>query len=71
MKRSAVNQIILESIEDGTTLKLYYQLAPNQMLVPRELMEKEFLALAETEGIADIRDIVNDTIPDGQIDSSF
>ncbi len=48
---------IAESIEDGTTLPLYYQLAPNEMLVPHELMEKEFLALAETEGIADIEEL--------------
>ena len=48
---------IAESIEDGTTLPLYYQLAPNDMLVPHELMEKEFLALAETEGIADIEEL--------------
>ena len=34
---------ISESIEDGTTLPLYYNLAPNEMLVPRKLMEDEFL----------------------------
>lgn len=48
---------ISESIEDGTTLPLYYSLAPNEMLVPHEIMEKEFLALAETEGIADIEEL--------------
>jgi type I restriction enzyme R subunit len=48
---------IAESIEDGTTLPIYYQLAPNEMLVPHEVMEKEFLALAETEGIADIEEL--------------
>ena len=48
---------IAESIEDKTTLPLYYQLAPNEMLVPTEIMEKEFLALAETEGIADIDEL--------------
>jgi len=48
---------IRESIEDGTTLPLFYDLAPNEMLVPRELMEKEFLALAETEGITDIEEL--------------
>ncbi len=48
---------IAESIEDGTTLPLYYNLAPGEMLVPHELMEKEFLALAETEGIADIEEL--------------
>src|ERR1051325_4830893 len=48
---------IAESIEDGTTLPLYYNLAPNEMLVPHEIMEKEFLALAATEGIADIDEL--------------
>lgn len=48
---------ISESIEDGTTLPLYYNLAPNEMLVPHEIMEKEFLALAETEGVADIEEL--------------
>jgi type I restriction enzyme R subunit len=48
---------IAESIEDGTTLPLYYNLAPNEMLVPSELMEREFLSLAETEGIADIEEL--------------
>jgi type I restriction enzyme R subunit len=48
---------ISESIEDGTTLPLYYNLAPNEMRVPHEIMEKEFLALAETEGIADIAEL--------------
>lgn len=48
---------IAESIDDGTTLPLYYNLAPNEMLVPHELMEKEFLSLAETEGIADIEEL--------------
>jgi type I restriction enzyme, R subunit len=46
-----------ESIEDGTTLPLYYNLAPNEMRVPHEIMEKEFLALAEGEGIADIEEL--------------
>lgn len=48
---------IAESIEDGTTLPLYYNLAPNEILVPHELMEREFLSLAETEGIADIDEL--------------
>jgi type I restriction enzyme R subunit len=48
---------IAESIEDGTTLPLYYSLAPNEMLVPHELMEREFLSLAEAEGIADIEEL--------------
>ena len=48
---------IAESIADGTTLPLYYNLASNEMLVPHEIMEKEFFALAETEGIADIEEL--------------
>ncbi len=48
---------IAESIEDGTTLPLYYQLAANEMLVPHETLEKEFLALAEAEGVADIEEL--------------
>jgi type I restriction enzyme R subunit len=48
---------IAESIEDGTTLPLYYNLAPNEMLVPTEIMEKEFLELAADEGIADIEEL--------------
>ncbi len=48
---------IKESIEDGTTLSLYYNLAPNSMLVPAETMEKEFFANAQTEGISDIEEL--------------
>lgn len=48
---------IAESINDGTTLPLYYNLASNDMLVPHELMEREFLSLIETEGIADIEEL--------------
>jgi type I restriction enzyme R subunit len=48
---------IAESIEDGTTLRLHYTLAPNEMLVPREQLEQEFFALAETEGVSDIEEL--------------
>jgi type I restriction enzyme R subunit len=48
---------ISESIEDGTTLPLYYNLAPNDMRVPYEQLDKEFLSLAETEGICDIEEL--------------
>jgi type I restriction enzyme R subunit len=48
---------IAHSIEDGTTLPLYYQLAPNDMLVPHETLDKEFLSLAEAEGVADIEEL--------------
>jgi len=48
---------IAESIADGTTLPLFYNLAPNDMLANTELMEKEFWSLAETEGVADIAEL--------------
>ena len=48
---------IAESIEDKTTLPLFYALAPNDLLANEELMEKEFWSLAETEGIADIDEL--------------
>lgn len=48
---------IAESIADGTTLPLYYNLAPNEMLVPSQIMDEEFLNLAETEGISDITEL--------------
>ncbi|RKU33349.1 deoxyribonuclease HsdR [Candidatus Poribacteria bacterium] len=44
---------IAESIEDGTTVKLNYALAPSGLQVDRELLEQEFLNLAETEGVSD------------------
>jgi type I restriction enzyme R subunit len=50
---------IAESIEDGTTLSLNYTLAPNDIQVPREQLEKEFLTLAETQGISDIEELNN------------
>ncbi len=48
---------IADSIEDGTTLPLYYNLAPNEMLVPHEILDREFLALAEAQGVADIEEL--------------
>ena len=48
---------IAESIADGTTLKLKYALAPNEIRLPEEILEKEFLDLAEAEGISDVDDL--------------
>lgn len=48
---------ISESIKDGTTLPLYYGLAPNEMLANEALMEDEFWALAGTEGVTDIAEL--------------
>ena len=46
-----------ESISDGTTVPLHYTLAPNDLLIDRITLEKEFLDLAETEGISDIAEL--------------
>ena len=48
---------IAQSIPDGTTLPLYYNLAPNEIIVPAELLESEFLNLAEAEGVNDIAEL--------------
>jgi type I restriction enzyme R subunit len=48
---------IRESIEDGTTVKLRHTLARNDIRLPEELLEKEFLNIVETEGISDIEDL--------------
>jgi len=48
---------IVESIEDGTTVPLKYTLAPNEIRVPREQLEKEFLNLAEAEGVSDVDEL--------------
>jgi type I restriction enzyme R subunit len=45
---------IRDSIEDGTTLPLNYALAANELLVDRETLEREFLQVAELEGVADV-----------------
>lgn len=48
---------IAESIEDGTTVPLHYTLAPNELLVDKETLEKEFLNLAEAQGISDVEEL--------------
>lgn len=48
---------IMESIKDGTTVGLKYKLAPVEMRVPAETLEKEFLSMAETEGLNDIKNL--------------
>lgn len=48
---------ISESIEDGTTVPLYYTLAPNELRVDRETLEREFLDLREAEGLSDFEDL--------------
>jgi type I restriction enzyme R subunit len=48
---------IAESIRDRTTLKLRHSLAPSELVLDEGLLEKEFMSLAETEGISDIDDL--------------
>src|SRR6266567_5032031 len=48
---------IAESIGDETTLPLKYALAPNEIRLPDEILEKEFLDLAEAEGISDVAEL--------------
>jgi len=48
---------IAESIEDGTTVQLNYALAPSDLLVDSEILEKEFLNLADVQGVSDIEEL--------------
>jgi len=48
---------IAESIEDGTTVRLNYALAPSDLRVDRDTLEREFLGLAEAEGIRDLAEL--------------
>ncbi|MEW6040246.1 MAG: HsdR family type I site-specific deoxyribonuclease [Elusimicrobiota bacterium] len=48
---------IAESIEDGTTVPLHYTLAPSEIRVPKEMLEKEFFTLMEKEGVTDIDEL--------------
>jgi len=48
---------IAESIADYTTLPLFYGMAPNELLVPKDILEKEFLNLAEAYGVSDIEEL--------------
>lgn len=44
---------ITESIQDGTTVKLNYMLASSDLRVDREVLEQEFLNLADAAGVSD------------------
>ena len=48
---------IVESIEDGTTVRLNYALAASDLRVDRETLEREFFNLAVTEGISDFEEL--------------
>lgn len=48
---------IAESIEDGTTVPLNYALAPSNLRVDNETLEREFLSLVVTEGMSDLEEL--------------
>lgn len=48
---------IAESIRDGTTLPLHYALSPSELLVNKEILEKEFLDLTNAEGVAEVEEL--------------
>jgi len=48
---------IRESIHDGTTVPINYALAPNELRVDRDVLDREFLSLAEAEGVSEIEEL--------------
>ena len=48
---------IRESIDDETTLPIKHTMAPSEMTVPTEQLDKEFLQLAAAEGVSDIEEL--------------
>ncbi|HQJ11729.1 MAG TPA: HsdR family type I site-specific deoxyribonuclease [Anaerolineae bacterium] len=48
---------IAESIADGTTVPLRYTLAPSDLRVDRQVLDREFLDLKEAEGVSDVEEL--------------
>jgi type I restriction enzyme R subunit len=48
---------IAESIADETTLPIKHVMAPSEMTVPADRLDKEFFALAESEGVTDVEEL--------------
>jgi type I restriction enzyme R subunit len=48
---------IRESIEDETTLPIRHTMAPSEMTVPSEQLDREFFELAAAEGVTDIDEL--------------
>ena len=48
---------IAESIEDETTLPIRHTMAPGEMTVPAERLDREFFELAEAEGVTDVDEL--------------
>ena len=48
---------IAESIEDETTVPIRHMMAPSEMAVPAEQLDREFFALAEMEDVTDVDEL--------------
>ena len=48
---------IVESIDDETTLPIRHALAPSDMTVPVEQLDREFLSAADAEGVTDVEEL--------------
>ena len=48
---------IVESIDDETTLPIRHTLAPSDMTVPVEQLDREFLSAADAEGVTDVEEL--------------
>ena len=48
---------IAESIEDETTLPIRHMMAPSEMTVPTEQLDRDFFDLAEMEGVTDVDEL--------------
>ncbi len=48
---------IAESIKDETTVPIRHMMAPSEMTVPAEQLDREFFALAEMEGVTDVDEL--------------
>ena len=48
---------IVESIEDGTTLRIRHTMAGSELTVPGERLDREFFDLAASEGVTDIEEL--------------
>ncbi len=48
---------ISDSLIDGTTVPINYTLAPNEFLVPKDVLEKEFYELIQKEAVTSIEEL--------------
>jgi type I restriction enzyme, R subunit len=48
---------IAESIQDETTLPIKHLMAPSEMTISAEQLDKEFFQLAESEGVTDVEEL--------------